>query len=226
MDITLDPVSVRVLGSLIEKEATTPEYYPMSLNAVVNACNQKSNREPVMLLSEDVVLKSLEDLNGKHLVWKRSVAGARVMKYEQAVRNVFQFSDQEIAILCILMLRGPQTVGEIRQRTERLCTFASLEDAEKGIRSLMSMEGGPFVVELPRQPGHKEPRFIHLFSGKEWADEFGKMADTPVVESAYPMNGGQSSGDRITELEASVSDLKEQMQLLRKEFDDFKKMLE
>jgi uncharacterized protein YceH (UPF0502 family) len=197
----------------------------MSLNAVVNACNQKSNRDPMMQLSEDVVLKSLEDLNGKHLVWKRSVAGARVMKYEQAVRNVFQFSDQEIAILCILMLRGPQTIGEIRLRTERLCTFESLEAAEKVIRSLMSMDGGPFIVELPRQPGRKEPRFIHLFSGKEWAEEFGKMADSPG-ESTYPLNNGQSSGDRITELEATVSDLKEQMQLLRKEFDDFKKMLE
>ena len=225
MEMTIDPIAVRVLGSLIEKEATTPEYYPMSLNALVNACNQKSNRDPLLQLSEEDVVKAIEDLNAKRLVWKRSVAGARVMKYEQNLKIFLNFSDQEIAILCILMLRGPQTIGEIRLRTERICAFESMEETEKVVRSLISHEDGPVVLELPRQTGRKEPRFIHLFSGKQWAEEFGKTVDAPM-EAAFPAANGKSQNDRISELESTVSDLQGRLRQLRQEFDDFKKMLE
>jgi uncharacterized protein len=226
MEMNIDPVGVRVLGSLIEKETTTPEYYPMSLNALVNACNQKSNRDPVMQLSEETVLNAVKELNGKHVLWNRSVAGARVMKYEHNVKAAFNLSDQELAVICILMLRGPQTIGEIRLRTERLCTFGSMEDAEKVIRELMTREDGPYVMELPRQPGRKEPRFVHLLSGKQAAEEFIKTADVPVEIRDAAVTGGKSMNDRMTELESMVSDLQAQVQGLRQEFESFRKMLE
>jgi uncharacterized protein len=225
MEMNIDPVGVRVLGALIEKEATTPEYYPLSLNALVNACNQKSNRDPIMQLSEEIVLTAVKELNGKHLLWNRSVAGARVMKYEHNVKAACNFSNRELAVICMLMLRGPQTVGEIRLRTDRLCTFGSMEDAEKVLRDLMSRDDGPFVLELPRQPGRKEPRFVHLFSGRQGAEECAKTPEMPAA-MLDPAVNGKSTGDRINDLESMVSDLRGQVQGLRLEFDNFRKMLE
>ncbi len=226
MEMNIDPVGVRVLGSLIEKERTTPEYYPMSLNALVNACNQKSNRDPVMQLAEEAVLIAVKELNGKHLLWNRSVAGARVMKYEHNVKAAFNVSDQELGVLCVLMLRGPQTIGEIRQRSERLCTFETMEAAEQVVRELMTREDGPFIMELPRQPGRKEPRYVHLFSGKQLAEECMKSADAPAETGETALAGGTSANDRIGELEALVSDLQGRVLTLRHDFDAFRKMLE
>jgi uncharacterized protein YceH (UPF0502 family) len=226
MEMNIDPVGVRVLGALIEKETTTPEYYPMSLNALVNACNQKSNRDPVMQLSEEAVLHAVKELNGKHLLWNRNVAGARVMKYEHNVKAAFNFSAQELGVMCVLMLRGPQTIGEIRLRTERLCTFETMEAAEHVVRELISREDGPFVMELPRQPGRKEPRFVHLLSGKHWAEEFIKTADIPAEMGDAAPAGGTSAADRIGEIEAQVSDLQGQVLSLRQDFDALRKMLE
>jgi uncharacterized protein len=224
MEMNIDPAGVRVLGSLIEKEATTPEYYPMSLNALVNACNQKSNRDPVMELSEESVLSWVKELNGKHLLWNRTVAGARVMKYEHNVKAALNLSQEELAVMCVLMLRGPQTIGEIRQRTERLFAFATMEDAEKVVRELMSREDGPFVLELPRQPGRKEPRFMHLLCGRQWAEAFAQNAPASQ-QPETPAAGGKSTLDRISDLEALISDLRGQLLGLRAEFDDFKKIL-
>jgi uncharacterized protein len=227
MEMNIDPVGVRVLGALIEKEATTPEYYPMSINALVNACNQKSNRDPVMQLSEETVLNAVKDLNGKHVLWNRTVAGARVMKYEHNVKAAFNLSNQELAVMCVLMLRGPQTIGEIRVRTERQHAFATIEDAEKVVKELMSREDGPFVMELPRQAGRKEPRFVHLLSGRQWADECAQAAEAPVVTGDTVIGiGGKSTNDRISELETMVSDLQGQVSGLREDFDRFRKLLE
>jgi uncharacterized protein len=229
MEFILDPVAVRVLGALVEKEVTTPDYYPLSLNALVNACNQKSNREPVMQLSEEEVSAALDTLREKRLVWQRSVAGARVHKFEHNIRSFFPFSEQELGALCVLMLRGPQTVGEIKIRSERLCTFSSLDAAEQVVRSLTAEErGGPFITELPRLPGKKEPRFIHLFCGMEWTEQFAAAGavESPVGSdgSATPVRG--SITERIVNLETTVAQLQDELQSLREEFTAFKRKLE
>jgi uncharacterized protein YceH (UPF0502 family) len=227
MDFILDTAAVRVLGSLIEKEVTTPDYYPLSLNALVNACNQKSNREPVMQLSEEEVTAALDTLKEKHLVWQRSVAGARVYKYEHNIRSFFPFSEQELGALCVLMLRGPQTIGEVRTRTDRLCTFSSLEAAEKVVRDLISAEKGPFVLELPRQPGRKEPRFVHLFSGLGWAESFTIPGVADAATAAVTVQtGGKSLSERIVDLETNVAVLQDELRTLREEFAGFRRELE
>ena len=226
MDFILDPVALRVLGALIEKEVTTPDYYPLSLNALVNACNQKSNREPVMQLSEEEVTVALDSLKEKHLVWQRSVTGARVYKYEHNLRSFYPFSEQETGVLCVLLLRGPQTVGEVRTRTERLCRFASLDETEGVIRKLMTEEKGPFILELPRQPGRKEPRFVHLFSGREWAESFINASSDTVSESMVTVPGGKNLTDRIVELETAVAVLQDELCALREEFITLKSELE
>jgi uncharacterized protein YceH (UPF0502 family) len=225
MDIVIDHLCVRILGALIEKEVTTPDYYPLSLNGLVTACNQKSNRDPVMKLSEEEVMNGLDTLKEKRLVWQRSVAGARVSKYEHNLRSFHRFSETEMGILCVLMLRGPQTIGEIRQRTDRLCNFGSLDEVESTVRGLISREDGPFVFELPRQPGRKEPRFVHLFAGEEWVRELASAIEGQ--EESTPLPGAVfSRSDRIGELEAKVETLTEELHSLREEFDAFRKMLE
>ena len=164
MDIVLDDTEVRILGCLIEKEMTTPEYYPLSLNALINACNQKSNRNPVVSYDEKAVTDGLDRLHLKRLVQKTLTAGSRVPKYLQTILDRFDLSRQELAILCELMLRGPQTAGEVRSHAERMETFKDLENAEETLRGLMEHDP-PLVVMLPRQTGRKECRYIHLFSG-------------------------------------------------------------
>ena len=227
MEFVLDPVAVRVLGALIEKEVTTPDYYPLSLNALVNACNQKSARDPVMQLSENDVTAALDDLKLQRLVWQRSVAGARVSKYEHNIRSFFPFSEQELGALCVLMLRGPQTIGEIRTRSERLCKFDSLGAVEQVVRSLIHHEKGPFAVELPRQPGRKESRFIHLFCGEEWAEQFIVSTASASAENGTSVRSdGKSIGERITGLEDTVATLQEELHSLREEFTAFRRELE
>src|SRR5258707_474088 len=160
----LDPVEVRVLGSLIEKEATTPEYYPLSLNALVNSCNQKSNRDPVMNLDEAAVREALRSLEGQSLVRSVSPADSRVTKYEHRLQEAFNFYRHEIAILCLLLLRGAQTPGELRSRSERMHPFDDLSAVQSSLQHLMKREP-PLVKVLPRQPGTKEARYAHLLSG-------------------------------------------------------------
>jgi len=165
MDIQLSEVEARVLGSLIEKEITTPDYYPLSLNALVNACNQKNNREPVMNLDEDAVRNALDGLQSHRLAGPARGADSRVTKYEHRIQEAFNFTRGETAILCVLLLRGPQTPGELRGRTERMFRFEHLDDVQSTVQRLIEREP-PLVAMLQRQPGTKESRYMHLLSGQ------------------------------------------------------------
>ena len=220
MDIQLTDVEARVLGVLMEKEMTTPEYYPLSLNALVNACNQKSNRDPVMNLSDKEVLTALDQLRNKKLAWHLSTAGGRVPKYEHNIRSIFSFSKQETAVIDVLLLRGAQTTGELRVRTERMYSFSSLDDIVETLQKLATREDGPFVIELPRQPGHKEHRYMHLFGGmpdlEKYADE--KRETAPQNLSA--------EDDRISILEMELKQLRLDFNKLKDAFIEFKRQLE
>src|SRR5438046_3014415 len=176
--MVLNEVECRVLGALVEKEAATPEYYPLSLNALVNACNQKSNRDPVMNLDEAAVREALHSLEGQSLVRSVSPADTRVTKYEHRLQEAYNFYRHEIAILCLLLLRGPQTPGELRSRSERLHTFDDLGAVQWSLQHLMKREP-PLVKPLPRQPGTKETRYGHLLSG-----DVAQAEPEPKVEEA------------------------------------------
>lgn len=225
MDWNLDKNEVRVLGTLLEKEVTTPDYYPMTLNSLVAACNQKTNRDPVMQLAEEDVLIAIDHLKEKRLVWQRTVAGSRVPKYEHNLRSFYPFNSQQSAIVCILMLRGPQTIGELRLRSERLCTFSSLEEVEHAAGVLLKHELGPFIQELPRQPGQKENRFVELFSDGVYVKE-ASLAQLQEAGESIPLGVGQGKGSRIDVLEQQVAFLTEELHTLREEVALVKKMLE
>ncbi len=205
----LDPVEVRVLGSLIEKEATTPEYYPLSMNALVNACNQKSNREPVVNYDEDVVDQALESLRAKKFAF--ITTGSRVTKYSQRVSETLNLGRRELAVLCTLFLRGPQTLGEIKDRSERMFSFADLEEAERVLEKLGEWPGGALVSKLPRQPGQKESRYAHLLSGEP------PVAAVPEDSAAKP--------SRMTDLEEEVRQLRAEIGDLKRRFDDLESQL-
>ena len=215
MNIVLNPIECRVLGSLIEKESTTPEYYPLSLNALVNACNQKSNREPVMTLDEAAVREALHSLAGQSLV--RSVGGAesRVTKYEHRLQEVFNFYRHEIAILCVLLLRGPQTPGELRTRTERMHSFDDLSAVQSSLQHLMQREP-PLAKVLPRQPGTKESRYAHLLAGDV------ETAEAAVVEATVT---DPVDPERIAVLKREVAELREEVASCRKEMEQLKEQL-
>src|SRR5215467_4442629 len=164
-ELNLNHIEVRVLGSLIEKDITTPDYYPLSLNALVNACNQKNNRDPVMTLDEAAVREALSTLQEKRLAGPAGGADSRVTKYEHRLQEVFNFDRREIAVVCVLLLRGPQTPGELRGRTDRMYHFEALEDVVSTLDRLAHREP-PLSAVLPRQPGTKESRYMHLFSGE------------------------------------------------------------
>ncbi|MDX1762711.1 MAG: YceH family protein [bacterium] len=220
MRITLDEGEVRVLGCLIEKEVTTPDYYPMTLNALTNACNQKSNRQPVVSFKEERVVRALDGLQEKGLSLKVHEAGSRVPKYRHDFREAFDFSDGETAILCVLMLRGPQTGGEIRVRTERLHTFRNLEEVEETLQRLMAGDE-PNVVKLPRQPGRKEPRYMHLFSGTPQVSE--ETVSLPAEPATLRV---AADNERIAQLETRVEALAKEMDALKASFAAFKKEFE
>ncbi len=209
--VVLTAIEARVLGALVEKEITTPDYYPLSLNALVNACNQRSNREPVMNLSEDNVQSALDGLEEKRLAGRARSADGRVAKYEHWLGEAFNFSRAEVALLCVLLLRGPQTPGELRGRTERLHRFDELTDVISGLQKLMDREPALAAV-LPRQPGNKESRYAHLLSG-------------PVESIAVPVSDAPSlrepsaSDERIERLEAEVSDLRRIVDELRQKIE-------
>jgi uncharacterized protein YceH (UPF0502 family) len=219
MDLQLSPVEVRVLGALVEKEITTPEYYPLSLNALINACNQKSNRDPVMTLDEDSVRQALRSLTDQYVV--RSASGdSRVAKYEHRLSELYNFHRHEIAVLCVLMLRGPQTPGELRNRSERMYTFEDLEAVHSALNLLMRRE--PALVKvLARQPGTKESRFMHLLSGDV-------APEAVAAESAVSEDGAVSTRDRerIEQLETEVSQLRRELETLREQFASFQKQFQ
>ena len=220
MDLLLTETEARVLGALIEKEITTPEYYPLSLNALVNACNQKSSREPVMNLSEKEVLASIDTLKSKKLAWQLTTAYGRVPKFEHNIQNVFLFSRQELAIVDALLLRGAQTMGELRTRTERMYHFSSLDEVGQTLKGLIERVDGPFVIELPRQTGHKDSRFMHLFYGMP---DLEKMAE--VRRETSFLNAAPAS-DRVSVLEEEVKQVRIELDELKQAFYDLKKQLE
>src|SRR5271168_3821968 len=201
MELRLTETEVRVLGSLIEKDITTPEYYPLSLNALMNACNQKSNRDPVMQLDEDAVRDALDGLQQHRMAGPARGADSRVTKFEQRLQEVFNFTRAETAVLCVLLLRGPQTPGELRGRSERLHRFEALDDVQAALQKLMQRDP-PLAKVLPRQPGTKESRYAHLLAG----DVVEATPSTAFVE------GGAST---MAQLEAEVAALRQEVGELR-----------
>jgi uncharacterized protein len=217
-NVVLTDNEARVLGSLVEKDITTPDYYPLTLNALVNACNQKSNRDPVMNLNDELVRQALHSLNEKGLAGTASSADSRVAKYEHRMQEAFNFTRRETAVMCVLMLRGPQTPGELRGRTERMHRFEDLTDVQSTLQKLMTREE-PLVKILPRQPGTKEARYAHLLCGvkSEWD------APPPAVE-VRAADG--SDNERIVRLEETVEALKKDIDELKQELAGFRKQFE
>jgi uncharacterized protein YceH (UPF0502 family) len=217
MELSLTEAEGRVLGSLIEKDITTPEYYPLSLNALVNACNQKSNRDPVMQLDEDAIRDAISGLQQQRMAGPAGGADSRVTKFEHRLQEVFNFTRPEIAVLCVLLLRGPQTPGELRGRTERLHPFAALDDVQSALQKLMQ-RAPPLVKVLPRQPGTKESRWVHLLAGDVVVPESPHLAatgDRPSVD-----------GDRVTRLEEEVAELRREVGGLKDQLERFRKQFE
>jgi uncharacterized protein len=218
--IRLTAAEARVLGALVEKEVTTPEYYPLSLNALINACNQRSNREPVMDLDEEAVRQALHGLEDDGLAGRARSADGRVTKYEHWLGEAFNFSRAETALVCVLLLRGPQTPGELRGRTERMHRFEEIGDVLAALQKLME-RNPPLAAVLPRQPGTKESRYAHLLSGEVEAVEAATAVSLPRFEHTdpgQPLNAGQE--ERIAQLEAAVRELRQEFSELKKKFED------
>jgi uncharacterized protein YceH (UPF0502 family) len=212
----LTDVEVRVIGSLIEKESTTPDNYPLSINALTNACNQTSNRDPVVDYDEDTVTHAVEALRKQNLVRAVQQSGSRVMKYRHMMADTMTLDPRQAAALCVLMLRGPQTVGEIKTRTERLASFDSLEHVEATLNELIERPAGSLVVRLPRRPGQKEARFAHLLAGDV-------TVDTTEVETSVR---APASVDRVGALEQTVAELRNEVAELRGQLEAFRRQFE
>ena len=213
MNIELSPVEARVIGCLIEKQVTTPDQYPLSLNALVNACNQKSNRDPVMSADEREIQATLDHLIRKHLVIEKSGFGSRVPKFQHRFCNTefgtLKFTPQELAIICELLVRGPQTPGELRTRAARMASFSEVGQVETMLESLSSRADGPFVVRLPREPGRRESRYAHLFSG---------AVTIPVhteESTLRPSAASEPAPSRLERLEEEVRQLKEELESIK-----------
>ena len=212
MDISLTPYEARVIGCLLEKQRTTPEHYPLSLNALTSACNQKTNRDPVLQLDETTVQDTIDTLIKKHYVSEKSGFGSRVTKYQHRFCNTefgtLKFSEQELGVVCVLLLRGPQTPGELRTRAERLCKFQDIHEVESVLDQLMRRGDGPFVAQLPREPGKREARFVHLFGGE------------PDIREAVAPGGAGTAGtvmetDRVERLEQQFDALRDEVAALK-----------
>jgi len=219
----LTDTEVRVLGCLVEKQVTTPEYYPLTLNALTLACNQKNNRQPVTSLHENAVLAAVESLREKNLVYIFYGSNSRVPKYKHVMPEILHLSQAKLAIMCVLMLRGPQTVGELRERGSRLYEFSGLEEAEDTLNSLITKDkdNEPLVARLPRQSGQKEARFAHLLGGEL---DLEALAEIELQQHAAASK--HSPADRCAQLEQQVDTLTEQMKSLREEFAEFKKQFD
>jgi uncharacterized protein YceH (UPF0502 family) len=217
MNIELSPLEARVIGCLIEKQITTPDQYPLSLNALVNACNQKSNRDPVMEVDEVTIQGTVDQLARKHFVVEKSGFGSRVPKFQHRFCNTeygtLKLTAQELAIVCELLLRGPQTPGELRTRASRMAPFSEVGQVEAALESLRTREDGPFVVRLPREPGRRDSRYAHLFSG---AVAVPAIEDEP--QTVAVSNVAAETPSRLDRLE-------EQVRRLREELDDMKRRL-
>lgn len=220
METFLSEAEVRVVGSLAEKQVTTPDYYPLTMNALVHACNQISNRDPVVQYDERQVTEAVDSLRLKNLVYIFYGAESRVPKYKHMLREVLGLAPPELAALCVLMLRGPQTVGEVRGRAGRLYEFADLREAEATLEGLAQRDE-PLVVKLPRQAGRKEARYAHLLSGQPAVEE---EAEAPPMAAAPRTRAGES--ERVTRLESEVERLSDELAEMHKQFEEFRKQFE
>lgn len=220
MAIVLNETEARVLGSLIEKDVTTPDYYPLSLNALVNACNQKSNRDPLVNLDDDAVRHAIRGLEKHGLAGPADTFDSRVTKYEHRLQEVFNFDRPETALLCTLLLRGPQTPGELRSRSERMQRFDDLAEVDSTLQRLMQRDP-PLVKILPRRPGSKEARYVHLLSGE---------VETATAPSAPGKDAGHASGqaesERVIQLAQEVAQLHDEIADLKHQFAEFRKQFE
>jgi uncharacterized protein len=212
MKILLSTEEARVLGALMEKEVSTPEYYPLSLNALVNACNQTTSRDPIVRYDDTTVIRALDGLRDKKLLWEVDQAGGRVRKYQQQFSKWNDLDRRAHAVMTLLLLRGAQTPGELKSRSERLCDFNDLEEVESVLERLAE-RNPPFVVRLSRLPGTKEARFMHLLCGEIDETALAAREVVPVGSS------GQSLAERVTRLEAEVSALREELVAFRKQFE-------
>jgi uncharacterized protein YceH (UPF0502 family) len=212
----LNETEVRVLGSLVEKQVTTPEYYPLTLNALMLACNQKNNRSPVTSYDETTVAHALESLREKNLAYVFYGSTSRVPKYKHVLPEVMHLSQPELALMCVLLLRGPQTTGELATRAFRLHEFSGLEEVETTLNGLITREPDALVIRLPRQPGQKEVRFAHLLSGEV-------IVET-APDAVAPARG--RANDRVAALEAEIETLKAEVGMLKTQFEGFKKQFE
>jgi uncharacterized protein YceH (UPF0502 family) len=222
MPTVLNEAEVRVLGALVEKQVTTPEYYPLTLNALTQACNQKNNRNPVVAFDEATVEEALEALRSKNLVYVFYGSTSRVPKYKQMMTEIFGLSPGELAVMCVLMLRGPQTVGELRSRTDRLYDFSGLQEVEETLNSLSSKEPDVLVATLARQPGQKEIRYAHLLSGEVVAVNYQSEPESSESTRTFQ----PSRGDRLSALEREIESLHAEVGEMRREFEEFKKQFE
>jgi uncharacterized protein YceH (UPF0502 family) len=213
MDVTVNAEEARVLGSLLEKEITTPEYYPLSLNALLNACNQKSNRDPMMHLDEDMLERALYTLRDKGLLVSITGSGSRVPKYGHRISEKLNLGRRELAILCELMLRGPQTLGELRTRAERMHPFGDLAEVESVIDHMPEL-----ITKLPRRPGEKEARYAHLLSGEP------PVSAVPAPSAAIPQ--APLPAERMMAMEAEVAQLRRELEELKQQFAGFQKQFE
>ncbi|HLW86258.1 MAG TPA: YceH family protein [Candidatus Sulfotelmatobacter sp.] len=217
--MNLTEIETRVLGSLIEKDITTPDYYPLSLNALVNACNQKNNREPIMTLDEGAVRTALATLQEKRLAGPAGGADSRVPKYEHRLQEVFNFDRREIAIVCVLLLRGPQTPGELRGRTDRMYHFEALDDVVSTLDHLAQREPSLARV-LPRQPGTKESRYMHLFAGEP------QILDIPASPASDRSRHSSSDTERLAQIEEEVASLRRELSEVQQQLAAFRKQFE
>lgn len=221
MNRTLSPIEIRVLGALVEKDKTTPDYYPLTLNGLVSACNQKSSRDPVMVLDNDAVLAAIDALREEQLAWMVQAVDARVPKYEHNLDKALGLTLQEVAIMCLLMLRGPQTIGEIRSRSGRIYPFEAMEEVSFAMDSLLSRDE-PLVMKLPLQPGRKEARYCHLLSGEPDLEQLSQAAPSAAIAVA----GTSKTQEDIEALRQELSDVREALADLEKAFATFKSQFE
>jgi uncharacterized protein YceH (UPF0502 family) len=216
----LNDIEARVLGSLVEKQVTTPEYYPLTLNSLMLACNQKNNRTPVTSYDEATVAQALETLREKNLAYVFYGSTSRVPKYKHVLPEVMHLNPGELALMCVLLLRGPQTTGELATRAFRMYEFSGLEEVEATLNSLISREPDPLVVRMPRQTGQKEARFTHLLSGEPDLEAFAE------VEPSSTSRRKSGDSERVEKLEQDVVRLTMEVRSLQQQFEEFKKQFE
>ncbi|MGH9753820.1 MAG: YceH family protein [Blastocatellia bacterium] len=220
MNATLNEYELRALAALVEKQIATPDYYPMTLNAMVNACNQKNHRDPVVSHDETIVARAIESLREKNLAYVFHGSDARVPKYGHLFPKAFDLSKAEVPLMCVLILRGPQTPGELRSRSQHLYSFESLAEVETLLQGL-SLRDEPLIVKLPRQAGARESRFAHLLGGPVEVEQIeAEPRTTPSVQHA------QAENEKIAKLEEEVASLRQELSELKQEFADFKKQFE